>query len=226
MAGNKISAFTAQSDAIASGDLFPMVDVSDTSQGPGGKTKKATRTQVAAGVSAEQVGAKTVTLPASAMRPTVSNGCAALADFETTSGRPDISHLAFDGSSAEFAQFSFRMPKSWDRGTLTYAIHWTGVASGAGGVAWTLEAVACGDDDTIDVAYGTAVTVTDTFITAEDVHDTGTSGALTVAGSPAVGDRLYFRVGRNPAHASDTRSEDANLLGLTIFYTVNAVNDN
>lgn len=47
MAGNKISALTAQSDAIASTDLFPMVDVSDTTQGAGGTTKKATGTQVA-----------------------------------------------------------------------------------------------------------------------------------------------------------------------------------
>ena len=35
-------------------------------------------------------------VPAAAMRPTVSNGCASLVDVETTSGRPDLHVLDFD----------------------------------------------------------------------------------------------------------------------------------
>lgn len=46
MAGNKISALGSNS-TIAAGDLFPNVDVSDTSQGAAGTTKKSTAAQLA-----------------------------------------------------------------------------------------------------------------------------------------------------------------------------------
>ena len=54
------------------------------------------------------------------MVPTKSNGCAALATVETTSGRPDMNVLDLDKDSDEFAQFSVAFPKSWNAGTITF----------------------------------------------------------------------------------------------------------
>ena len=141
-------------------------------------------------------GKETIWVPAAAMRPTVSNGCAAITDAETTAGRPDVTHLAFDNTADEHAQFSIAFPKSWDEGTITFQAFWTGVAAGAGGVAWGLQGVAVSNDDTMDVAYGTAIVVTDTFIAIEDLHVTSESSAVTIAGTPAVDDTCFFRIFR------------------------------
>ena len=93
-----------------------------------------------------------------------------------------------DKDTDEFAQFSIAMPKSWNEGTLTYQVYWTPGSTNTGDCIFGLQAVACADNDTIDVAYGTAVNVTDAGIGAvEDQQISSESGAVTVAGSPAAG---------------------------------------
>ena len=56
------------------------------------------------------VGRETIWIPSSLMYPSSTNGCAALAQVETTALRPDIKVLDFDPSSDEFAQFTFAFP--------------------------------------------------------------------------------------------------------------------
>ena len=102
----------------------------------------------------------TIWIPATAMRPTSSNGCALITDVETTSGRPDMQVLDFDASSDEHAQFQIAMPKSWNEGTVSANFYWCSTATDTDGVSWGIQGVACSDSDTIDVAYGTAI-VTD-----------------------------------------------------------------
>lgn len=171
-------------------------------------------------------GKDTIWIPATAMRPTTSNGCASITDVETTAGRPDLQVLDFDASSDEHAQFQVSMPKSWNEGTITYQVFWTSTATDTDGVTWALQGVACADGDTIDVAYGTAVTVDDANqSTAEDLYATAESGAVTIAGTPAAGDLCFFRVFRDVSDANDTAAEDARLIGVKIFFTSNAGDD-
>lgn len=165
-------------------------------------------------------------IDARAMQPTTSNGCAELAAVETTAGRPDLIGLAFDATADEHAQFQFEFPKSWNEGTITFKAHWWSTATDTDGVAWGLQGVACADGDTADVAYGTAVVVTDDAqSTSEDVYITSTSGAVTIAGSPAAGEMSFFRVFRDVSDANDVMAEDAILLGITIIFTINAADD-
>ena len=171
-------------------------------------------------------GTHTIWVPAAAMRPTSSNGCAAITDVETTAGRPDMQVLDFDASSDEHAQFQISFPKSWNEGTVTFAVYWTTTATDTDGVAWGLQGVAVSDNDTIDVAYGTGVVVTDDALgAAEDLMVTATSGAVTIAGSPAVGDICYFRIYRDVSDGNDDMTEDARLIGCKIFYTIDAKDD-
>ena len=171
-------------------------------------------------------GTHTIWVPAAAMRPTVSNGCASLTDVETTAGRPDMQVLDFDASSDEHAQFQVAFPKSWNEGTITYQVFWTSTATDTDGVTWALQGVAVSDGDTIDVAYGAAVTVDDANqSTAEDLYVTAVSGAVTIAGTPATADLCYFRIFRDVSDANDTAAEDARLVGVKLFYTVNAGDD-
>jgi|TARA_R100000149_G_scaffold60287_1_gene29413 hypothetical protein len=170
-------------------------------------------------------GKETMWIPASAMYAATTNGAEA-AQAETTATRPDMKTLNFDASTDEFAQFSVAMPKSWNEGTITYQVYWTSASTNTGNVIWGLQGVAVADNDTIDVAYGTAVTVTDAGIgTAEDQHISSESGAVTVAGSPAAGELSYFQVFRDANDGSDTFSADAKLLGVKIFFTTDAAND-
>jgi len=171
-------------------------------------------------------GKQTIWVPSAAMRPTVSNGCATLVDVETTSGRPDMQVLDFDASSDEHAQFQVFFPKSWDEGTVTFRAVWTSTATDTDGVTWAMQGVAVGDGDTIDVAFGTAVTVDDANqSTAEDLYLTDESSAITIAGSPAVDQLCYFRVFRDVSDANDTAAEDARLLGVRVIFSTDAGND-
>ncbi len=175
---------------------------------------------------ASSAGTKTIWIPAAAMRPTVSNGCAAITDVETTSGRPDMQVLDFDDGSDEHAQFQIAMPKSWNEGTITFNVYWTTTATDTDGVAWGLQGVAASDNDTIDVVYGTAIVVTDDALgAAEDLMVTATSSAVTIAGSPAAGDICFFRIFRDVSDANDDMAEDARLIGCKIFYTTDATTD-
>jgi hypothetical protein len=171
-------------------------------------------------------GLETIWIPAAAMRPTVSNGCAFLASVETTAGRPDMNVLDFDASADEHAQFEICFPKSWDEGTVTFRVHHTTTATDTDGVAWGLQGVAVSDGDTIDVAYGTPIVVTDAYqSTAEDEYVTAVSAAVTIAGAPAAGDRCVFRIFRDVSDAADTAAEDGRLLGVEIFFTTSAADD-
>ena len=168
-------------------------------------------------------GKQTIWIPANAMTPTASNGCAAIAAVETTSGRPDMYVLDFDKDSDEFAQFTVAFPKSWNLGTVTYQVFWSGIAS-ADDVDWMVDAVAMNDNETIDVAYGTPIVVTDAAQGAvEELLVSAESGAVTIAGTPADNDLTYFRIGRDVS--GDAMAGDARLHGVKIFYTTDALND-
>lgn len=172
------------------------------------------------------VGKHTIFIPASAMRATTSNGAAAINDVETTAGRPDITAFDFDATADEHVQFQVAMPKSWNLGTVTAQFFWESTATDTDGVTWAIQGVACADSDTIDVAYGTAVTVDDANISAaEDLYVTAESGAITIAGSPGNDELAFFRVFRDVSDANDTATEDARLIGVKLFFTTDEGED-
>ena len=171
----------------------------------------------------KQAGKETIWIPAQAMLPTTSNGCAALATVETTSGRPDMNVLDFDKDSDEFAQFAVALPKSWNAGTVTYQFFWSGIAATTT-VTLTLAGVAFADNDSIDTAYGTAVAVADAAQGAvEEMLVSAESGAVTIAGSPGANEVAYFRIGRDVSE--DNMAGDCRLHGIKLHFTTNAAND-
>ena len=175
------------------------------------------------GLPVKVAGKESMWIPSLAMKPTVSNGCASHASVETTSGRPDMIVLDFDKDADEFAQFQIAFPKSWDEGTITFQVYWAGIAATTNCV-WTLQGVAISDNETIDVVYGTAVAVDDAAQGAvEELLVSAESGAVTIAGTPAVGDICYFRIGRDISE--DNMAGDARLLGIKLFFNTDAKND-
>jgi ABC-type Na+ efflux pump permease subunit len=170
-------------------------------------------------------GKQTIYVPANAMNPTESNGCAAITAVETTSGRPDMQVLDFDKDADEHAQFTVAFPKSWNLGTITYQVFWSGLAATTG-VTWALQGVGMGDNETINVVYGTAITVDDDAQSAvEELLVSAESTAVTIAGTPADDDLTYFRIYRDVSAGNDDMAGDARLHGVKIFFTTDALND-
>jgi len=170
-------------------------------------------------------GKETMWIPAAAMYgPTTNPADAAL--VETTATRPDLKVFDFDAGTKQYTQFTVAMPKSWNEGTVTYQVYWTPSTTNTGNCIFGLQGVACADGDTIDVAYGTAIELTDAGIgTVEDQQVSAESSAMTVAGSPAAGEQTYFQLYRDAADGGDTFTGESRVLGVKIFYTTDAAND-
>ena len=170
-------------------------------------------------------GTETIWVPAQAMFGTTTNGADAQA-VETQATRPELKVLDFDASTAEYAQFSIAMPKSWNLGTVTYQVFWSPSTTNGGNCIFGLQGLACTEGDTADAVFGTAQEVTDAGIgTVEDVQMTSVSSAMTIAGSPADDDYTFFQLYRDAADGSDTFTGDARVMGIKLFYTTDAAND-
>ena len=176
------------------------------------------------GVAIKKVGLENIWVPATAMTPSETNGCASLTSVETSSGRPDLIVLDFDKSSDEFAHFSIAMPKSWNEGTITFQAYWTSASTDTGTVAWAMSGVSFGDNDLIDQDYGTTVVATAKAHsgTAEDLNISAVSGNLTVANA-AADELAFFEIFRDVS--ADDHDADARLLGVKIFYTTDTSTD-
>lgn len=167
---------------------------------------------------------RTYYIPAAAMYPSTTNPCASLAQVESSTNDVNIKVLDFDGAGTtkESAEFGIQSPTYWDASTVTAQFIWYATA-GSGTVNWECQAVAFSDDDALDAAYGTLQEVTDTLLATGDVHITAETSAITVAGTPAAGDWINFRVNRDPAN--DTNTSDARLMGVRIRFGVKQYND-
>jgi hypothetical protein len=172
------------------------------------------------------VGRHGLWVPAEAMLVRVTNGPGVTVD-ETTTNKVMRRTLDFDASTIEYAQFRLRMPKSWNRSTVTFAPAWShGSTTTNFKVSWGLQAVALSDDDAMDAAFGTAQFSNDTGGTTDDLYIGPESSAITIAGTPASEDVMVFQVFRKADDATnDTLAVDARLIGLTLYLTTNAPND-
>lgn len=180
----------------------------------------------ATGPAGTTAGRHAVYVPAAAMTPSVSGGCAAHTTIAIAANRPDCQSLDFDATTQEYAQFSVRMPKLWNEGSVTFAPVWSHPSTATNfGVVWDLQAVALSNDDPLDSAYGTAQTSSDTGGTTNDLYVGPESSAITVGGTPAAEDMVFFRVSRVTGSGSDTMAVDARLHGLTIYMTTDAETD-
>lgn len=169
-------------------------------------------------------GKETIWVPAGAMTPHTTSGASGPTPLQFGTNNIVVKTLDFDQATDEYAQFAVQMPKSWNRGTLLIRFVWTAVG-GSGAVKWDIAAQAWGDGDGLDVGFGTAVSVTDTFLGNYIHHRSNQSSAMTVGGSPAVGDMVQFRVQRDANSAGDTYSADAKLVGLEITFDNDKADD-
>lgn len=157
-------------------------------------------------------------LSAAGMWPSTTNGCDDAQKVEYGTNDIDIYVLDFSTGVDEYAQVTTVMPDDYDGNTITAQFRWL-APGGSGDVVWGLQGIAYVDNDAIDVAWGTAQTVTDTLTAVGDECVSAETSAITLAGSPTAGCRVQFRVSRKGTDGSDTLGAVARLIGVTIRYT-------
>jgi hypothetical protein len=195
--------------ALASGDRFPVTDVSASNTDGYGEIGKV------------GTGKKTIWVPASAMTPRTTNG-PTLATRELATNDIMLTTLDFDASTSQGAGFWISMPKSWNEGTVTFVPFWTSSSGISGTVIWSLAGYSFSDNDAMDTAVSGTQTSTDTFLAQDDLHVGPESSAITIGGTPAAGDSVYFEISRN---ISDTLDDYADLIGVHIYITTNVNTD-
>jgi len=222
--GSAENEFTMAAGASGNGPTLSSTGSSDTNIdiniNPGG-----TGVLKSGSAAVKIAGTETIFIPANGMYLPTTNPAEA-ASVETTATRPELKVLDFDPSTAQYSQFVIAMPKSWNLGTVTFQAFWSPSNTDTGNALIGLQGVGVANDDTSDIAFGTAVDVTDAGGgAAEDVLVSPVSGAVTIAGTPADDDFTYFQVYRNAAAGGDTFTGDVRLLGIKLFYTTDAAND-
>lgn len=159
---------------------------------------------------------RSIYIPVGSMWVTTTSGATAPAKTETSTNKVNYWSAAFSGTSEQIMQFDYPMPKDWDGGTITAIIYYipTGTTGGTG-ISWKVSGVCIRDNETMDQAFGTAVTIKDTIQTANYMHITAESGAITVAGTLSGEKYIHWKISR----PTSTNTNAANLVGVMLKYT-------
>ena len=172
------------------------------------------------------VGRHTVGIAASALTPETTSGCAFPTRVELTAGRPEVVGCEFTNGVNQYAFIKVPFPKRWNKSTLSFKPRWTKNSVDAGNVKWSFAALAVGDGDSIDQAYGTAVTSVDTGQATVNLEHVGPETAVaTVAGTPVEGDSVYIQVGRKGVDAADTGAVPVTLTDFDIYWVTDEETD-
>ena len=175
------------------------------------------------GAKAKVAGLETIYVPAAAMYPETTNGCADLEQVELSNG-PELKCLDFAAGADDFAQFQVIFPKSWNEGTVTFQAFFTVTGTNTGTVAWGLAGRSFADSADLNTAFGTQVVATAKAHsgTSNDIDVAAVSGAVTIAGA-AVDTLTIFQIARDVS--ADSQTGAARLLGIKLFFTTDAAND-
>lgn len=149
--------------------------------------------------------------------PSTTNGCGEAELVEYGTNDVDMYVLPFDKDADEFAQWT-AMLAGWDGGTITAKFYWTCTGGAAAQtVDWAIQGISYGDHEAIDQAWGVAKPILDTWENDDLVHISSATDAVTLAGTPAVGELVQFRVYRDVSE--DDLQVDTRLLMVAITYT-------
>ena len=170
------------------------------------------------------LGLHSIWVPAAAMSGRQTNG--AFREFYEVN--PGVSYLNFTtmnfvDSSDTYAYFAIRMPKSWDRSTVTAKFAFSVDTTSSGYVLFQLQGMAVGTSESLTALnYGSSSPKSTTVDTADVLYQSDATSAITVSGTIVAEDWVGFQVSRI---TTDTYAGIARLLGVTILYTIEAETD-
>jgi hypothetical protein len=176
-------------------------------------------------------GRRTIWVPAGDITPLLTGGCATgLA--ETPSEKNLLKTLDFDSSSIERAQFEIAMPKSWDKGNISFKLYWSHASTTTNfGVRWEVHCNSFDPGADLDQTVIGFVGSSDTGGSTNTLYVTDETDPLEVddpfSGVPTTIDNalLIFRILRFPGHSDDTLAIDARLHGIQVYYNASTGSD-
>lgn len=176
-------------------------------------------------------GKQTMWIPAAAMAPNVTNG-ADTGEMETPTYKNTYRTLDYDPSTFQGAQFEVAMPKSWDKGDISFKVYWShDTAATNFGVVWQIYAETLGPNVPLDSSNSDHINVavtgsaTANIMLMSDESDPLTVEDASTFSAPITQSLLVVHVCRSPLDGSDTLAVDARLHGIQLFYTTNASTD-
>jgi len=164
---------------------------------------------------------KTIYIDAGAMVPCTTNG-AQFGTHEYGTNDIDLDYYAFDGGATEErVQFKMPMPAAWDRGTIKVKFFWSSATASTADdtCQWGIKGQAFSNSDPIDAAFADGGEVIGDVLLAANGTDwqlSAATPAVTIGGSPALGDMIIFEIWRDTS--VDNMAEDAWLFGALIQY--------
>jgi hypothetical protein len=211
---------TAELDAITDGDLTVGDLLFDTTLS---KYKFVTVVVSRAYALLSVLGTHQFWVPATACWPATTNPCSDHTKVELVTNDVDIYTLDFAGATAnEAAKYDWVPAENWDAGSIKCKPYWT-AGAGAGTVEFEFSGGAFSNDDALDGDISTgAIASSDTFTTADDLHISPQTAAITINGTPAKADWIQIKILRD--QATDTKAEDAKFMGFMMEYSIDAPN--
>ena len=166
---------------------------------------------------------KRIFLSATAGTCRTDNGCTDPTKAETSTNKINYYSASFAASGGDdFWQTSFTLPESYvDGGTFTASPEWSGTTEASATVRWGVQGVCLSDDDALDTAFGTAITVDDDVTVTGDFQRTAETSAITFGNSCVGGDRAFVQVYRD--EDNDDATNAAKLLGVWLTFQVDAL---
>ena len=159
-------------------------------------------------------------LPASSMWPEQTAPAVYSGGVEMTTNKNNYQFMDFADGSFLGAEIAFPMPADYNGSTLTAKFYWTANSALTTDVVWGIRGACVADNESLDASLGTAQSVTDSHNgTAYKLNISASTSAITLAGTPAAGELVHWRIYRDPTYVSDTFAATARLIAVVVSYT-------
>ncbi len=160
-------------------------------------------------------------IDAGAIVPDTVSGCSSAADQPTTTNKISGRFVAFDDDQQRYGHFKYRLPLSYDGGAIKAYMELMSTGATSDSFIMGLQGRAVGDGESMDQAPGAAVEVTDACQGgAYKSLQTAIFNNIVLAGTPAAGKRVQFRVYRKPGGA-DNLTDFIYLSNIMLLVPVN-----
>ncbi len=170
-----------------------------------------------------RMGLHTLWVPARAMTANLTNG-ATPNSVEFGANKRMVDAMDFAKTAEQSAQFNLGLPKSWNRGTITF-LPVGGSTAGAGNVVWQLQAVGIEAGGSYDTPFGVGQNSVMTVGAANTFCYGPLSPAVTVAGTLSSPMGVACRISRKASDPQDTLNGTASLLWVWVLIGLNTADD-
>lgn len=152
--------------------------------------------------------------------PTLSSGGPVVQTIQYSTTCINFDVMVFSSktqATTQYYQQEMSPASGWDGSTVSFYVTWlTTESSTAGSAAFSLEAVALGNGNSIFVPYGSSVTVTQAWTANNTMMKTAESASLTIGGSPAPGNSVWWRIHRDITNPSDNLNARIMITGVRL----------